>query len=67
MLGNVEIQMFESKRNGNFKHELKVQCWGRYRDNWYPQSYFGREDFEYLAIVVDQALRVMRDIDYDHS
>lgn len=62
-LGNVEIQVFESMPLGRLRRELKVQCWNRYRDNWYPQSVFSQHDFNHLIVVVDQALRFMRDRD----
>lgn len=57
ILGNAEVQVFESKPFGKRKFELKVHCWNRYHDEWHPQSVFTLDDFQCLAFVVRQALR----------
>lgn len=64
ILGNVEVQVFESKPYGRLRHELKVQCWNRYRDDWYPQSVFTLDDFKHLANVVDHALQFMQESEH---
>lgn len=60
VLGNVEVQMFQSFPYGRLRRELKVQCWNRYRDQWHPQSVYSVDDLYHLAIVVNHVLRLMK-------
>ena len=62
-LGNAEVQVFDSTAFGKLRRELRVHCWNRYRDTWYPQSVFTPHDFQHLASVIDHALRFMNERD----
>lgn len=59
-VGNAEVQVFQAGSFGKPRHEFRVHCLNRYRDGWFPQSFFSDRDLVDLVHSLQLAFRFIR-------